>query len=206
MTRLSVAPMRSGLSFVIAKMLSTILSASARCCQSPTALSLRPTSSIECRCLRFFDFTGRDALLSAWPAGRSETAALAADFFLAVAVAFILTPLVSTVSSDCLGFGVGGAAVGGFAAGVTTALLRCEIFAPTRTQPRDKQEKAGATEEISSPGQIDCTRANEGSSFISMQARIRSRSTSSCDSKKSSSRFRTQRGDRVRHLPPAPWL
>jgi hypothetical protein len=63
--------------------------------------------------------------LSAWPAGRSETAALAANFFLAVAVAFILTPLVSTVSSDCLGFGVGGAAVGaGFAAGVTTALLK----------------------------------------------------------------------------------
>jgi hypothetical protein len=65
--------------------------------------------------LRFFDFTGRDALLSAWPAGRFETAALAADFVLAVAVAFILTALVpSTASSDCLGFGVGGAAVGGY--------------------------------------------------------------------------------------------
>jgi hypothetical protein len=87
--------------------------------------------------------------LSAWPAGRSETAALAADFFLAVAVAFILTALVATVSSDCLGFGVGGAAVGGFAAGVITALLRCEIFAPTRTKPRDKQEKAEATKERS---------------------------------------------------------
>jgi hypothetical protein len=74
-------------------------------------------------------------------------------------VAFILTALVSTVSSGCLGFGVGGAAVGGFAAGVATALLRCEIFAPARTKPRD----------MSSPGQIDCTRANEGSSFISMQ-------------------------------------
>ena len=70
MTRLSVPSMRAGLSFVVAKMLSTTPSASAHCCQSPTTLSLRPTSSIECGCLRFFDFTDRDALLSAWPAGR----------------------------------------------------------------------------------------------------------------------------------------
>ena len=55
-TRLSVAFMRSGLSFVLINMLSTISLASLCCCRTPALLSLRPTCSAEYLCLRFLEF------------------------------------------------------------------------------------------------------------------------------------------------------
>jgi len=55
-TRLSVALMRSGLSFVLRNMPSTISLASLCCCRTPALLSLRPTCSTEYWCLRFLEF------------------------------------------------------------------------------------------------------------------------------------------------------
>jgi hypothetical protein len=153
--------------------------------------------------LRFFELMGREALISASPPG--SAAALAFSFCFPFAFADILfDPLISLAKK--LGGGVATAAAGGgFAAGMGTAPLRSEIFAPTTKRRR---------QEISREMRQQKKGAHQGS-WIAHQQRKAARfyrGPHGSDREfydpviKSGSRSRTEREERMGHVPPAPCL